>query len=174
MLVQFSPPADQRRLHGHDRRPHDLRRLFQGLIEGNLAIQLQLIFLAAVIAPLVEEIMFRGVLYRQLREATAIGGRVPSVVFSAVLSSFIFAVIHPQGMLAVPVLMALACNFVLAREWRGTLIPSMVAHGLNNGLVLMEVSPFWQQVEQYVSEHSDLQFSHGICPPCYERLAGEL
>ena len=27
---------------------------------------------------------------------------------------------------------------------------------------------YWQQVEQYISEHSDVQFSHGYCPTCYE------
>ena len=27
----------------------------------------------------------------------------------------------------------------------------------------------WQQLEAYVSEHSEAQFSHGICPTCAER-----
>ncbi|MFB3922203.1 MAG: response regulator transcription factor [Terriglobia bacterium] len=27
---------------------------------------------------------------------------------------------------------------------------------------------YWQQVEQYISKHSEIQFSHGICPDCYE------
>jgi DNA-binding response OmpR family regulator len=26
---------------------------------------------------------------------------------------------------------------------------------------------YWQQVEGYISEHSEAQFSHGICPDCY-------
>lgn len=29
---------------------------------------------------------------------------------------------------------------------------------------------YWQQVESYVSEHSEAQFSHGICPDCYETV----
>jgi DNA-binding response OmpR family regulator len=29
---------------------------------------------------------------------------------------------------------------------------------------------YWQQVESYISEHSAAQFSHGICPDCYERV----
>jgi sigma-B regulation protein RsbU (phosphoserine phosphatase) len=29
---------------------------------------------------------------------------------------------------------------------------------------------YWQQVEQYVSTHSEVQFSHGICPDCYKRV----
>jgi sigma-B regulation protein RsbU (phosphoserine phosphatase) len=26
---------------------------------------------------------------------------------------------------------------------------------------------YWQQVELYVAEHSEAQFSHGVCPECY-------
>ena len=29
---------------------------------------------------------------------------------------------------------------------------------------------YWQKVESYISNHSEAQFSHGICPPCYERV----
>jgi len=29
---------------------------------------------------------------------------------------------------------------------------------------------YWQQVENYISEHSEVKFSHGICPECYEKL----
>jgi len=29
---------------------------------------------------------------------------------------------------------------------------------------------YWQQVEHYVSEHSDARFSHSICPDCLERI----
>jgi len=28
---------------------------------------------------------------------------------------------------------------------------------------------YWQQVEQYISKHSEVQFSHGICPECFEK-----
>ncbi|MBM4341671.1 MAG: response regulator transcription factor [Deltaproteobacteria bacterium] len=37
---------------------------------------------------------------------------------------------------------------------------------------------FWQQVEVYVRDHSEAEFSHGICPECmkklYPELAGEM
>ncbi len=106
------------------------------LLGSDWCTRLQVYFLACFVAPVVEETMFRGVLYRHLREATAAGmGFFVSVMFSAIVVSFIFAVIHPQGIIAVPALMALAFGFTLIREWRGTLVPGMVAHGLNNGLV---------------------------------------
>ena len=30
---------------------------------------------------------------------------------------------------------------------------------------------YWQQVESYITEHADVQFSHSICPSCYEQFA---
>lgn len=99
--------------------------------------RLLILILACVIAPLVEETMFRGVLYRHLREVSGRLGAWLSVLLSAAFTSFLFAAVHPQGLLAVPALMALALGFALAREWRGTLVPAMVAHGLNNGLAML-------------------------------------
>jgi membrane protease YdiL (CAAX protease family) len=96
---------------------------------------LTILFLAAVVAPVVEETMFRGVLYRHLREASCRIGPVLSVLLSSTVVSFVFAVIHPQGLVTVPALMALAYGFAFAREWRGTLVPAIVGHGLNNALI---------------------------------------
>jgi membrane protease YdiL (CAAX protease family) len=107
----------------------------QILAEGNWWGAVQVVLLACLVAPVVEETMFRGVLYRHLREASASWGRALSILVSGLVTSFIFAVIHPQGLVAVPLLMALAFGFALIREWRGTVIPCMVAHGLHNGLV---------------------------------------
>jgi membrane protease YdiL (CAAX protease family) len=99
--------------------------------------KLQLLALAAIVAPVVEETMFRGVLYRHLRGATSRLGVLWSIVLSTGAAAFIFAAIHPQGWVAIPALMSLACGMTLVREWRGTLIPSMVLHGLSNGLVMV-------------------------------------
>ncbi len=32
---------------------------------------------------------------------------------------------------------------------------------------------YWQQVERYISEHSEAVFSHGMCPECMEEHYGE-
>lgn len=29
---------------------------------------------------------------------------------------------------------------------------------------------YWQQVDSYISKHSELEFSHSICPACFDRL----
>ncbi|MDH3455680.1 MAG: response regulator transcription factor [Gemmatimonadota bacterium] len=28
---------------------------------------------------------------------------------------------------------------------------------------------YWQQVEQYIESHADVEFSHSVCPECYEK-----
>ena len=77
--------------------------------------------LACVAAPVVEETMFRGLLYRQLRNSTRHWRTFLSIAMSVFLNAFIFAVIHPQSLLAVPALMTLAAGFTIIREWRQSL-----------------------------------------------------
>ena len=33
---------------------------------------------------------------------------------------------------------------------------------------------YWQQVEQYLGEHSDAEFTHSICPECMKKLYPEV
>ena len=32
---------------------------------------------------------------------------------------------------------------------------------------------YWNQIENYLRDHSDAQFSHGICPECARKLYGD-
>ena len=54
------------------------------------------------------------------------------VAFATLISSFVFAVIHPQGLFGIPILMSVAVVFALVREWRGSVVPSMITHALVN------------------------------------------
>ena len=105
------------------------------IANGGWHVRILLVTLAAVAAPIVEETMFRGVLYRQLRTSSNKFGIALSIVCSVLLTSFLFAAIHPQGWVAVPALMAIAIGMNIMREWRGTLLPSIIVHGVSNGLV---------------------------------------
>jgi phosphoserine phosphatase RsbU/P len=33
---------------------------------------------------------------------------------------------------------------------------------------------YWEQVEGYITEHTDARFSHGICPSCLEKAMSEI
>lgn len=33
---------------------------------------------------------------------------------------------------------------------------------------------YWEQIEEYISDHSEAQFTHSICPECAEKLYGDI
>ncbi len=74
--------------------------------------------LACIWAPIVEETMFRGILFHHLRRF----GKGWRWLPSALLTSFIFAAIHPQGWTYIPVLGSLAFVFAALREWRASIL----------------------------------------------------
>jgi membrane protease YdiL (CAAX protease family) len=92
------------------------------LLRGNV---LATYALACVFAPVIEETMFRGVLFHHLRGHW-------SWFASAAAIAFIFAVIHPQGWVAIPILWAIAMVLAALREWRGSIIAPVTAHAFNN------------------------------------------
>ena len=98
-------------------------------ITGRLPDVLKLLLLGSVYAPLAEETMFRGALYHGIR------ARVPFLV-AGLIVAFVFAVIHPQGLTAVPALMGIALVLAWLREWRGSIVAPVVAHAINNGVIL--------------------------------------
>ena len=93
------------------------------------ALEVALVFLAAsVVAPIVEETFFRGVLYS--------GFRIRMRVWPSVLvTSAIFAVIHPLPGGFLPIF-TLACVLALLRERSGSLLPGIVCHCVYNTVVL--------------------------------------
>lgn len=110
--------------------------IVEPVLRGNWTVRWQLL-LVAVFAAVPEEIMFRGVLYRHLRQVSVGWGYVAGVAFAAMTSGFVFAVIHPQGVFGIPVLMTLAIVFAVVREWRGSLVPCMIAHGMVNAVTFL-------------------------------------
>ncbi|MBV6458586.1 MAG: hypothetical protein HONBIEJF_01718 [Fimbriimonadaceae bacterium] len=88
------------------------------------------IFLAAsVMAPIVEEVIFRGLILGACL-------RVMPPTAAILLNGFAFAAIHPQGLAGIPPLMALGVMLALITYQTGSLIPAMVMHAVNNALVL--------------------------------------
>jgi membrane protease YdiL (CAAX protease family) len=77
-----------------------------------------------VAAPLVEETLFRGVLFRSFR---AKWGVAPGILLSAV----VFGLMHPFPFYFLPIFV-LGSVFASLTYIRGSLLPSMVAHGINN------------------------------------------
>lgn len=109
------------------------------LSESNRETFWMIVFLAVVVAPIVEEIMFRGAFYSWLRERF-------SAKSSAIISGFIFASVHPQGLVGVVPLMAIGCILALVREWKHSIIPAIATHAcFNAGTLLFVVLFFGKQ-----------------------------
>ncbi|GAC1324365.1 MAG: CPBP family intramembrane metalloprotease [Chloroflexota bacterium] len=118
-------------------RPNQLEQFNFVLTEGPLAFLLLLVS-AGVIAPVIEELFFRGFLFGMYR-------RRQNAFVAYTVSSVLFTVLHlePGRMtlaqmagLAVGILMlALILSFLFDRT--ESLYPSMLAHGLNNATGLL-------------------------------------
>ncbi len=107
---------------------------------SDLPLQLMLGLLASAWAPIVEELIFRGGLYRHFRSARPQGVPVLARVFvSAVLSALIFGFMHGYNPLMLLPVITLGFNFALMREWRGSIIPCMTAHALHNGFIMVSM-----------------------------------
>lgn len=109
--------------------------IVEWISEGSISTIALVFIMTCVCAPLLEETVFRGLMYRNLRDNTFRAGHFVSVTLSALVNGFIFAAIHPQGILFIPMLGALALSFSIVREWRGSLIAPMTMHAIHNGLV---------------------------------------
>jgi membrane protease YdiL (CAAX protease family) len=80
-------------------------------------------------APLTEEAIFRGALYRHLR------GRAGTAVCT-IATALVFGLMHGYALpLLIPII-TLGVIFALMREWRGSLVASITAHFLHNATVL--------------------------------------
>lgn len=101
----------------------------QKALGGNTESVLIALFLGVVLAPIAEELMFRGALFAHLRKW------MPWLA-AAALVAIIFAIIHPQGAIAVPVLACVGFNLAIIRYWRGSSIANITAHALNNATVM--------------------------------------
>ena len=87
--------------------------------------------LACVIAPIWEEIFFRGLLF------PAFTRMFKKPLYGALLSSFIFASIHPQGLLGIPVLMVVALMLCAVSYQTKSLVSNIMLHALHNGATLV-------------------------------------
>lgn len=96
---------------------------------GDLIVLILVFTLATIWAPITEELIFRGALFRHLR------GRLHWTV-AALFSAVLFAYLHSYGPLMVAPLIALGFMFAFMREWRGSIIAPMTAHFLHNFTVL--------------------------------------
>jgi membrane protease YdiL (CAAX protease family) len=118
--------------------PGDGDELVQFLMGKTTPVErLWAIGLAVVVAPITEELLFRGYIYGVVKK---FGGRWAAMLTSAAL----FAAMH-NNVPAIPALMVLAIGFTLVYEFTGSLWASIVMHMLFNlaPVVVILCFPEW-------------------------------
>lgn len=85
---------------------------------------------ASVMAPFWEEIMFRGLLFPAFSRVTG------SVVVGGLISSFLFASIHPQGIALWFGIGSIAITSCVLSYHTKSLVPSIVMHATHNTVIL--------------------------------------
>jgi membrane protease YdiL (CAAX protease family) len=90
-----------------------------------------LLFAAAVVAPIWEEIMFRGTMLPAISRATK------SPAWGIAISSFLFAAIHPQGLVLWLSLATVGAMAAMVTYQTKSLVPAIVLHAVHNFAILM-------------------------------------
>lgn len=86
-----------------------------------------LFLMAAVYAPITEEIMFRGMMFPGLTKV------LKNPTTAIVVTSIGFAVIHPQGPILWPGLALIGATAAVITRQTGSLIPAIAMHAFHNG-----------------------------------------
>jgi len=111
------------------------------VINSSLKARFATAFLAVATAPMVEELIFRGVLYPALRRAIGMAGAVAivTVLFAGI---HVFQYFDNFGVVAVITMLSL--TLTLLRAYTGRLLPSFVLHLVFNGIqaAFLVVQPF--------------------------------
>ncbi len=104
-------------------------KLLDLAMSGNPLLIMLIFLLATLWAPIVEESIFRGALYRHTRWRSG-----PLV--AGLLTAFVFAIMHGYAVIQLLMVGLLGVVFAIMREWRGSLIGPMIAHFTHNAIVL--------------------------------------
>jgi membrane protease YdiL (CAAX protease family) len=103
--------------------------------ENTTLLQLALLFISiCILTPIVEEIVFRGFFFGYLRHTILPNMPLTSFSVSALVSSVVFGLIHPYGVMGNSFVILGGMFFCLFREMRGSLIAPMVAHAIFNSM----------------------------------------
>lgn len=98
----------------------------------NRVDSLGLLIMAISVAPIAEEVFFRGMFYNALRQRL-------HLIITAPVQAIVFGVLHPFGLVGSSAVAIYGLAFALVYEWRKTLLTAVLLHVLVNavGMTLM-------------------------------------
>jgi membrane protease YdiL (CAAX protease family) len=112
------------------------------LVESSLAARFATAFVAVFTAPLVEELIYRGVLYSAVEQAL---GRVIAVGAISLLFAGVHVFQYQNNIAVIVIITLLSFTLTLVRAYTGKLLPSFVIHLAFNGIqsVVIVLAPFF-------------------------------
>ena len=117
------------------------------LIESSFSARLATAFLAVATAPLVEEVIYRGMLYPAIQRLLGMG-------WAVLVVAIMFAMVHVwqyrNNIGVILVITILSVVLTLVRAWTDRLLPSIVIHTIFNGLqsLFLVLQPFVEKPEK--------------------------
>jgi membrane protease YdiL (CAAX protease family) len=132
--------------------------LMKMLRSSRLAVY-TVVVLATFTAPLVEEVVYRGILYSAFQKRVGIGGAVAIV-------TIMFAGVHVPQYWGSPGTIVLICLLSLVltmiRVQTKNLLPCIIMHTIFNGIqsLLLLLEPYFPQLQQDVQEKAALILRH--------------
>lgn len=119
--------------------PHTETELEKFLKMG-LGIRIMVAALAVLTAPLIEEIVYRGVVYSSVE---GLMGKGAAVTFVTLLFALVHAPQYWGSVAALTAILSLSFVLTLLRAWTGKLLPCVVTHLVYNGIqaVALLVAP---------------------------------
>ena len=104
-------------------------QMFEGVLNATIPQFIGVLLAGAVIAPIAEEIFFRGYVFTAAR-------RTYGMILAFALSALLFAFAHLNVAAFIPILL-IGVAFCYVYWKTGSLVPSMVAHMMNNAVALI-------------------------------------
>jgi uncharacterized protein len=111
------------------------------LIESSLPARFATAFVAVLTAPLIEELIYRGVVYSALERAAG-------VAIAVIVVSLLFAGVHvfqySNNIGVITVITLLSFSLTLARAYSGSVLPPFIIHLVFNGIqsLVLALAPF--------------------------------
>jgi CAAX protease family protein len=117
------------------------------LVESSLAARFATAFVAVFTAPLVEELIYRGVLYSAIEQTL---GKIVAFLGVSLLFAGVHVVQYKNNISVIVVITLLSFTLTFLRAYTGKLMPSFVVHVVFNGVqvIYIVLAPFFSWANQ--------------------------
>ncbi len=111
------------------------------MVESSMAARVVTALVAVVTAPLVEELIYRGVMYSALERA---GGKIIAILVVSLLFAGVHVFQYSNNIAVIVVITILSFTLTFARAYTGSVVPPFIIHLVFNGIqsLFIVLAPF--------------------------------